>query len=150
MSQSSTLAFPSLWVRPSHTKHLFYQDFLLTTLVRPLQALTQALHLPSQDAPKLHEDVPPSRFAPVLSRCTLHLAHTHSLHESLSKLACPLHEQVCPSFLLQTLSSHFSSPHPILSSDQVNNETHFTLLPPLASLRKNLEDQGPRLNLSQV
>jgi hypothetical protein len=89
----------------------------------PLQALLQSLRLPSQDAPKLHQDVPPSRFSPLLSRCALHLAHTHNLHESLSKLACALYEQVRPSFFFQTLSSHFSFPHPILSSDQSNNES---------------------------
>ena len=134
---------PSLWVHPSHTKHLFYQDCFLTTLVHPLQALPQALCLPSQDVPKLHEDVPPSRFAPLLSRCGHHLAHTHNLHESLSKLACALHEQVHPSSLLQTLSSHFSSPYPTLSSDEVNNWIpHFPYAPSLAILRPNLEING--------
>jgi hypothetical protein len=90
-----------------------------------------------------HVSAPNSMEAPSTLVCTL-LAQ----EAKLKPLCALLSSRMRPS-ALQTLTLSFSSPHPTLSSDQVNNKPHPYPFPPLASLWPNLKDQWPRFNLAK-
>jgi hypothetical protein len=139
---SSTLGAPPTLERP-----LSQSKCALVTSAPPpyLCASSQRIHSPSSLCAHLlisHQDAP----SPISIPCALLLSRRCALHESSSGKLAPFSPSV-PPLLLETLTS--SPPlHSTLSSD--NNEPHFTILPPLSSLRPNLEDQGPRLDLAQV